>query len=128
MKIYYQSYLRQNSRSLRNNQTKEEQILWFHLRKKQIYNQQFYRQKPIGNYIVDFVCPRIKLIIEVDGSDHEYKYEEDIKRQKDLENLGFYIFRIKNKQIHYNLKGVMQAIELVVNSLKKGENPSSFDD
>lgn len=128
MKIYYQKYLKQNSRILRNNQTEEEQLLWFHLRKKQIKNKQFYRQKPINNYIVDFICPKLKLIIEVDGTDHEYRIDEDLVREKELERLGFYIFRIKNKQIKNNLRGVVEAIELVVEDLENGKKLPDFDD
>lgn len=128
MKIYYQKYLKQNSRILRNNQTEEEQLLWFHLRKKQIKNKQFYRQKPINNYIVDFICPKLKLIIEVDGTDHEYRIDEDLVREKELERLGFYIFRIKNKKIRNNLRGVVEAIELVVEDLENGKKLPDFDD
>lgn len=70
MKTQYSPILKRNSRLLRNNQTKEEQLLWFHLRKKNVHGYLFSRQKPIGNYIVDFVCFKLKLIIEVDGSDN----------------------------------------------------------
>ena len=127
MNLYYQPYLKQNSRTLRSNQTDEEQTLWFHLRKRNILNYQFYRQRPIGKYIADFVCLKIKLIIEVDGSDHDYRYEEDVTRQKELESLGFYVFRVRNGQIRKNLQGVVEAITQVAQSLAKGELPASFD-
>lgn len=117
MVLCYRSYLKENSRNLRRNQTKEEKLLWFHLRNKKISNYQFYRQKPIDDYIVDFVCIKLKLIIEVDGSDHEYRYEEDQTRQKRLENLGFYVFRIKNDQVRNNLEGIIKAIEQIITSI-----------
>lgn len=119
MKIYYKQYLKNNSRILRNNQTKEEKLIWFYLRKKQIHNQQFFRQKPIGNYIVDFICPKLKLIIEVDGLDHDYKYDEDVIRQKELESLGFCFFRVRNEEVRDNLLGVIKSIEMKVQSLEK---------
>ena len=119
MKIYYKQYLKNNSRILRNNQTKEEKLVWFYLRKKQIYNQRFFRQKPVGSYIVDFICPKLKLIIEVDGSDHDYKYDEDVIRQKELESLGFCFFRVRNEEVRDNLLGVIKSIEMKVQSLKK---------
>jgi predicted RNase H-like HicB family nuclease len=56
------------ARRLRSNMTDSEIVLCSRLRKKQIHNVQFYRQKPIGNYIIDFYAPAIKLVIEIDGS------------------------------------------------------------
>jgi very-short-patch-repair endonuclease len=67
------------ARNLRANMTDAAQLIWSKLRKKQIGNAQFYRQKNIGHYIVDFYCPKGKLIIEVDGGQH---YEtEGIKKR-----------------------------------------------
>ncbi|KKQ28120.1 MAG: hypothetical protein US42_C0002G0075 [Candidatus Magasanikbacteria bacterium GW2011_GWC2_37_14] len=119
MKVPYSPTLKANSRLLRNNQTKEEKLLWFHLRKKNLKGYLFSRQKPIDNYIVDFVCFKLKLIIEVDGSDHEYRFEEDLVRQKTLENLDFYVFRVRNEQVRKNLEGVVEAIKIVIDDLEK---------
>jgi len=119
MVLHYQSYLKNYSRVLRNNCTKEEQLLWFYLRKRNILGFQFYRQRPIDDYVVDFVCMKLKLIIEVDGSDHEYKYDEDLLREEKLKNLGFIILRIKNNQIRNNLEGVVKFITENVDSLSK---------
>jgi len=66
----YQSYLKKYSRKLRKEMIDTERIFWEHIRKKQIKNLQFYRQKPISNYIVDFYCPAKKIIIEIDGGQH----------------------------------------------------------
>lgn len=68
--------LHENSRLLRKNMTASEQYLWYNLRRKQLMNVQFYRQKPIGPYIVDFYAHAPKLVIEVDGSQH---FEEQQK-------------------------------------------------
>jgi very-short-patch-repair endonuclease len=66
----YSANLKSHARELRKRQTDSESLLWSHLRGKQLLGVQFYRQKPIGQYIVDFFAPSIKLIIEVDGSQH----------------------------------------------------------
>jgi very-short-patch-repair endonuclease len=62
------------SRNLRSNLTDTEALLWSRLRRKQILSVQFYRQKPIGNYIVDFYAPAVYLVIELDGGQH---FEEE---------------------------------------------------
>ncbi|MCK5478802.1 MAG: endonuclease domain-containing protein [Methylococcales bacterium] len=58
------------ARNLRKNQTDAEQVLWFQLRRKRFLNYKFRRQFPIEPYIVDFICLELKLIIELDGSQH----------------------------------------------------------
>jgi very-short-patch-repair endonuclease len=58
------------SRNLRNNMTDAERLIWSKIRRKQIGDLQFYRQKNIGHYIVDFYCPEGKLIVEIDGGQH----------------------------------------------------------
>ena len=66
--LNYNANLKDKARQLRKNLTDSERALWSRLRNKQILNIQFYRQKPIGEYIVDFFAPRAKLVVEVDGS------------------------------------------------------------
>jgi len=127
MVLHYKSYLKLNSRLLRKNQTREEELLWFHLRKRNIEGYQFYRQRPVDKYIVDFICLKLKLIIEVDGTDHEYRYSEDIKREIELKNLGYIVFRIKNSQVRDNLEGVVVAIKEIVKCLKNNEPVVNFD-
>ena len=68
--LRYNPELKPLARSLRSAMTESESALWYRVRGKQISGVQFYRQKPIGNYIVDFYAPRVKLVIEVDGSQH----------------------------------------------------------
>jgi len=67
---------------LRNEATKSERILWNKLKGRQLYNLKFRRQQGIGKYVVDFYCPKLKLVIEIDGLSHydESVYEKDIKR------------------------------------------------
>lgn len=68
--LEYSRNLKEPSRELRKEMTEAEQKLWGHLRRKQILDIQFYRQKPLGPYIVDFYAPAAKLVVEVDGSQH----------------------------------------------------------
>ena len=89
MKPYHKN-LKQVSRNLRNNMTEAEKLLWSRLRGKQLLGLQFYRQKPILNYIVDFYCPSANLVIECDGSQHftEENLEADRIRYEALAHLG----------------------------------------
>ena len=68
--LKYNPNLKHIARSLRTEMTASEQMLWSRLRKKQLQSTQFYRQKPIGTYIVDFYAPKAKLVVEVDGPQH----------------------------------------------------------
>lgn len=101
------------ARQLRKNMTKQEQKLWQFLRGKQFHNLTFRRQYPIGNYIVDFVCRSEKIIIELDGGQHnlEKNIEYDKERTNFLEKLGFRVFRFWNNDIDYNIEGVIEFLE-----------------
>ena len=81
MKLKYNPKLKQRSRELRKNSTFAEKLLWHNLRGKQFFRYQFTRQKPIGNYIVDFYCKELKLIIEIDGISHLDRKKYDTNRQ-----------------------------------------------
>ncbi len=102
-------------------------MLWTRLRKKQVCGIKFRRQKPILNYIVDFYAFKVKLIIEIDGFTHdETKSDYDVRRQRDLENLGLKVMRFSDQEIYNNLDGVISTIERYVLeslcvSLDKGE-------
>jgi very-short-patch-repair endonuclease len=71
----------ENAKALRSNQTDAEQRLWYHLRAHRFMGLKFKRQKPIGRYIVDFVCMERRLIIELDGGQHAEQLGYD--QQKD---------------------------------------------
>ena len=112
----YNKNLKQPSRDLRNNMTDAEQLLWQRLRRKQILGLQFYRQKPILNFIVDFYCPAANLIIECDGGQH---YTEDGRsadqiRDQALSELGLVVVRYSNRQILTEIDGVVEQIYCVV--------------
>jgi very-short-patch-repair endonuclease len=117
--IKYNPKLKKLARHFRKNQTKAESILWQKLRRKQILNVQFYRQRPVGDYIVDFCCFKpIKLIIEIDGDSH-YKKEANKKdkiREAKLKEMGFKILRFTNGDIYENLEGVLEKIYDIIKS------------
>ncbi|MEG0652937.1 MAG: DUF559 domain-containing protein [Acinetobacter sp.] len=112
----YNKNLKQPSRDLRNNMTDAELLLWRRLRSKQIHGLQFYRQKPILNYIVDFYCPSAKLVIECDGGQHytEDGLEADRVRDEALAELGLMVLRFDNLQILNEIDAVVEVIYCVV--------------
>jgi len=113
----YNNNLKQPSRDLRNNMTDAEQLLWQRLRCKQILGLQFYRQKPILNFIVDFYCPAANLVIECDGSQHfaVEGLEADRVRDQALAQLGLKVLRFDNRQILTEIDAVVEQIYCIVN-------------
>ena len=113
----YNKNLKQPSRDLRNSMTDAEQLLWQRLRRKQILGLQFYRQKPILNFIVDFYCPAANLVIECDGGQHYTAegLEADRARDQALAQLGLNVLRFDNRQILTKIDGVVEKIYCVVN-------------
>ena len=92
-KYLYNKNLKKFATKLRNNSTLAETLLWNQLKTKKMMGYDFHRQKPLGNYIVDFYSPKLNLIIEVDGVTHNYKLHEDIKRQIKLESMSLNVLR-----------------------------------
>lgn len=86
------------------------------VRRKQIRGVQFYRQKPLLNYIVDFYCSKAHLVIEIDGSQHfELEYLlKDIERDNALEGLGLHVLRFDNRQVLAEMDSVLAVIDSVV--------------
>jgi len=109
----YDHKLKQPSRQLRNKSTEAEILLWSKIRLKQLKNLIFYRQKPLGGYIVDFYCPKAKLVVEVDGSQHftENGKEYDHVRDEFLNNMGLTVLRFTNVDVMDNIDGVVEVIE-----------------
>ena len=108
----YNINLKQYSRQLRENMTDAERHLWAKIRMKQLKGYQFYRQKPIGDYIVDFYCPKAKLVIEVDGSQHfsGEVTEDDRIRDAYMNSLGLKVLRFTNTDILTHIHGVVESI------------------
>jgi very-short-patch-repair endonuclease len=95
-----------NARELRRNMTLPEIPLWSKLRSKQLDGYKFRRQQPIFDYVVDFYCHELKLIIEVDGEIHSRKEQLDFDENRDkiLKINGYYIFRLSNFEIQTDLE------------------------
>ena len=102
------------AKELRNNQTEAERALWRYLRKRQMAVK-FRRQQPIGPYIVDFVCFEKRLIIEVDGGQHQERIEYDEARTDWLKQQGYKILRFWNNEVLSEPAGVITAIEIELN-------------
>ena len=109
----YDPKLKLPSRQLRNKSTEAEILLWSKIRFRQLKNLLFYRQKPLGGYIVDFYCPKAKLVIEVDGAQHfeANAQEYDQVRDEYLQNLGLIVLRFTNLDVLGNIEGVVEVIE-----------------
>jgi len=108
----YNKKLKLPSHDLRNNMTDAEQLLWRKLRRKQILGLQFYRQKPILNFIVDFYCPAANLVIEWDSGQHYTAegLEADRARDQALAQLGLNVLRFDNRQILTETDAVVDQI------------------
>jgi very-short-patch-repair endonuclease len=109
--------LRNRSTELRNDSTKQENHLWYDFLRKCCM--QFYRHRIIGNYIVDFYCPKAKLVIELDGSQHYEKEaaEYDSVRTEYINSLGLQVIRFSNKDIDDNFAAVCQVVEEILSQL-----------
>ena len=104
--------INQNARNLRKNMTLQKHKLWQYLRKRSVNNCRFRRQFPIGNYIVDFVCREKKLVIEIDGGQHNQDKDiiYDKERTRFLESEGYKVIRFWNSDIDKNIVGVFEEI------------------
>ena len=122
MKIYYNPKLKEYARELRKNATFTERLLWKYLRVGQLNGYHFLRQKPIDEFIVDFYCKRLKLVIEIDGVTHNDKQGYDKRRENRLKELGFTVLRFDGYTILENVTG---ALDLIMNCIEEIENKTS---
>ena len=114
--LRYKQHLKNKARHLRKNMTGSERVLWARLRGKQLYGMQVYRQKPIGDYIVDFFIPKAKLVIEVDGSQHTVSENvvKDQRRDAYMNSVGLQILRINSNAVLKETDAVIEVIARVV--------------
>ena len=98
------------ARRLRRQPTDAEKRLWYFLHKKQLEGLRFKRQEPIGKYVADFVCPALRLVIEVDGGQHGIEIEKDAARTAWLESQGYSVIRFWNNEVMGNIEGVLRSI------------------
>ncbi|MDQ3681978.1 MAG: endonuclease domain-containing protein [Bacteroidota bacterium] len=109
----YNKELKNYSRDLRNHSTLGEVLLWKKLRARGMMGYQFYRQKPIENYIVDFYCPALKMIIEIDGAYHVNNVDvvKDEMRETKLKEWNLAFLRFKELEVRKEINAVLLIIE-----------------
>ncbi len=107
------------ARALRQNQTDAERLLWKYLRNRQLFGYKFRRQVPIGPYIIDFVCLSLKLIVEVDGSQHMSNINYDYTRTQYLEDHGFHVVRFWNNEVLAQIDPVLEALTLALSQRER---------
>jgi very-short-patch-repair endonuclease len=122
----YNKTLKEFSRKLRNDSTLAEILLWNELKAGKMMGYKFNRQKPLLNYIVDFYCKPLNLVIEVDGVSHSFEQssEHDLKRQNELENLGLHFLRFDDLDIKKNISSVLRTIEGCIVEFEKNQSPN----
>ncbi len=121
----YTPKLKPLARQLRKNSTLSEVLLWNYLKGKQMMGYDFHRQKPLDSYIVDFFCPALMLVIEIDGSSHEIEgaYEKDQQRQQQLEDLGVSFLRFDDLTVKQDIWQVLGVIEAWIETYEQ-QHPS----
>ena len=122
MKIHYNPILRDRAKELRKNSTFTERLLWKYLRSGQLLGYKFQRQKPIDEYIVDFYCSKLNLIIEINGITHIDKQQYDRKRENRLCELGFEIVQFDG---YYLLESVTGALAIISNKIVEIEDKTT---
>jgi len=118
----------QKARTLRSHLTDAEQVLWRHLRMRQIGGCKFRRQRPIGPYIVDFVCLEKKLIVELDGGQHAEQQRYDRSRDHWLNAQGFEVLRFWNDDVLTKTDDVKDAIYRALTEPPPSSSPEAGED
>ncbi len=114
----YNKSLQPFANRLRKEMTKAEACLWkYVLRARQMKGYQFRRQRPVLNYIADFMCKELRLVIEVDGITHDYKKEKDERRTDELRQAGFNVLRFTDEEVLTNIHGVAREIEIIIGEM-----------
>jgi len=122
----YNKNLQPLANKLRKEMTKAEACLWkYVLKANQMKGYQFRRQRPILNYIADFVCKELKLIIEVDGLTHQWGEirAKDEKKEKDLIEAGFKVLRFSDEDILSKIDDVRCSIEMAIEEIEGNPPP-----
>jgi very-short-patch-repair endonuclease len=119
--LRYNKRLAPLARELRKNMTDAEKLGWSKVSRRQIAGYQFYRQRIIEDYIVDFYCPTAKLVVKIDGGQHysgEGKQGDEL-RDKSLGDLGLKVLRFSNLEVLQNIDGVLEHIFNNIKSYKQ---------
>src|SRR6185312_12073126 len=116
----------ENARRLRKTLTPQEVKIWNHLRSWRKRGFHFRRQAPRKGYIVDFICLKHGLVVEIDGGQHNFESHvaDDRRRDEKLSRAGFRVLRFWNSDVDKNLPGVLQTIDAALNG--KAPHPAAF--
>ncbi len=117
--------IRQKTKQLRSNSTDAERNLWAHIRNRRLEGWKFRRQLPVGQYIVDFACPELRLIIEIDGGQHAEQIHYDLGRTKFLQTKGYRVVRFWNNEVPGNIEAVLEALTLTLSQRERELKSSS---
>ncbi|WP_324781185.1 endonuclease domain-containing protein [Thiobacillus sedimenti] len=109
------------AKSLRTHQTEAEARLWYHLRAHRFMGLKFKRQKPVGRYIVDFICWERRLIVELDGGQHAGQSSYDRQRDAWLRSQGYTVLRFWNHEVMQEMEAVLERMRCVIESSSQGE-------
>ncbi len=115
--------LKERARALRKAENLAEVIFWNHVKNKQFCDLDFDRQKIIGNYIVDFYCRRLALVIEIDGDSHVGKEEYDELRDAYLKGLDLHIIHYTDIDIKTNIQSVLTHLKATLQKLPERSSP-----
>jgi very-short-patch-repair endonuclease len=125
-RLHSREALKPLARQLRSEMTPAERRLWMHVRRKQILGVQFLRQRPIADYVVDFLAPTANLVVEVDGGQHYEDAHEsrDFRRDRFLRDRGYQVLRFTNTQVLRQTDDVLEAIhQTLAEALKNPPQP-----
>lgn len=114
MKVFNRETTKEKRKELRKNQTDAERLLWSKLRNKQLNGYKFFRQYGVGSYIVDFYCPLLKVVIEIDGGQH-YSQEGiayDHQREEFLKTENIKVIRFTNLDVLKNIEGIYETLQI----------------
>ena len=118
----YNKKLQPFANRLRKEMTKAEACLWkYVLRTGQMNGYQFRRQRPVLDYIADFMCMDLKLVIEVDGVTHQWgkTAAKDLGKEKDVTAAGFKVLRFTDEEVLKHIEGVREKIAMVVQEIEQ---------
>jgi len=105
------------AKRLRTNLNQAEALLWHRLRGKQLNGLKFRCQHPVGNFILDFYCPSLKLVIEIDGNSHDDRQEYDQFRTNELSLYGYQVIRFTNEEVFNDIEKVLAKIMAIASQL-----------
>jgi very-short-patch-repair endonuclease len=111
---HYEPLLKERASQLRKHMTLAEVLLWNQLKNKQISGYDFDRQRPLGHYIVDFLCKKLHLAIEIDGKSHDFRAKQDTERQKQIENMGIKVIQFWDHEVKHDIKSVVDRIRELI--------------